>query len=203
MNGQIVEDDHRAGFKFRGQLRFDVDIERVPVHGALEDPWRDEGTGGQARDEGLGSPPSERSLAEQALANGAAAPQSCHVGLDGRLVDKDQPVRQPAHARLPPIQPFTPGLPEGGALTFLGGQPFLYEKSALNGGKWDCNSVGVLKRPGQFPERDVRFRPDDLDQEIHMRRELADRAGRTALPLWSRHHLARDDRPQAAPPCSR
>ncbi len=60
MQLQIIENDHIAFVQARCQLCFDIAFKGVAVHGAVDDPGRDEFMTAQACDEGLGLPFAKR-----------------------------------------------------------------------------------------------------------------------------------------------
>ena len=115
-----------AWFKDRGELGFDVGVERGPVHRACDDPRRDQVVAGQPGDEGLGLPASERGDTEQPLSHWAAPAQPGHVRFYGGFVNEHKAVRFRGHARLTQWQPVAPGLLQVGPLAFLRDQAFFY-----------------------------------------------------------------------------
>ena len=46
------------------------------------------------------------------------------------------------------------------------------------------HTARIFKGTGKLVQRNVRLALNDLDQEIHMRCQLADRAGSPTLTLW-------------------
>lgn len=65
---QIVENDDVAGLKRWGELRFDIGGKRLSIHGAIDDPWRNEAVASEPGDEGLCAPFSERRIGLQPFA---------------------------------------------------------------------------------------------------------------------------------------
>lgn len=74
MAGEIVEDDHVAGLKRRGELRFDIGLESRAVHGAVDDPWRGQSIAAQGCDEGLGFPMAKGRTRFEALVTARSSP---------------------------------------------------------------------------------------------------------------------------------
>jgi hypothetical protein len=67
VEGDIVEDDDIAGFKFRPELGLDVGFEPSRVHWCVNDPGRNHGMTAQSGDAGLGLLPAERRVGSIAL----------------------------------------------------------------------------------------------------------------------------------------
>jgi len=129
MGNKVVQNDHCTRLKGWGELGLYVSIKCTPVHGTGDNPGRDEVVGTEAGDKGLGLPASKWGDAEQALSDGTAPSEPGHVGFDRGFIDKHQPLRQVAHARLTVGDPFLPVLPEVCAFSLLSDQAlFLYER---------------------------------------------------------------------------
>lgn len=124
VGAEIVEDDDGSGFEQRRELGLNICGEGGPVHGAFDDPGRDEGVGGQPCDESLGAPFAEGRCGREALAPWRAAAQAGQIGLDRGLVDEDQPVRLQPHPRLTATYPIAPGAGDVSALSFVRDQRF-------------------------------------------------------------------------------
>ena len=74
--------------------------------------------------ESLGFPMAERRLGIQALPFQTAAAQACHLGGGAGLIEKDEPMRLLAHARLTLGAPVLAGLAHVGASLLAGPQRF-------------------------------------------------------------------------------
>jgi hypothetical protein len=124
--GQVVEDDDGSGIKRRGQLRLDVGVEGGTIHRPFDHPRRDQGVLRQPGDKGLRAPFAKRCRAIEPLTDRGPSAQPREVGLDRRLVNKDQPVRLLAHAGLAAHDPIVTGLAERGPITLGCDQSFFY-----------------------------------------------------------------------------
>ena len=97
VGGQVVEDDHRPWFQFGDQDFFDAAIEGIPVHGTGDHPRRNNTVAGQTRDQGPVAPSPEWGAPLEAFTAQAAPVFAGHPGVGTRLIQKDQPLRLPAH----------------------------------------------------------------------------------------------------------
>ena len=100
LGGQIVEDDNGARIEGRSQLGFDTGVECRAVDGPGDDPGRDQCVLCQPRDECLRSSFAKRCHPIEPFAHRRATPKAGQVRFDSRFINKDQPVRLPAHSRL-------------------------------------------------------------------------------------------------------
>src|SRR3546814_2537361 len=88
MGRQVVEDDHVAGRQSWRQKLLDIGAEGFAGHGAVEDHRRDDAGRTQARNECRGSPMAEWGSVDQALALGAPAIASSHIGGSAGLIQE-------------------------------------------------------------------------------------------------------------------
>ena len=139
VGAEIVEDDDSATLKDWGKLGFDIDCEggaigtplvrvtmATAVHGTRDDPRGDEGISGQPCDECLGAPAAKGRCGVQTLALRAAAPRPGHVGLDGGLIDEDQPVGRSLHRRQAVLYPVPAGAGDVRPALLVSHQRFFY-----------------------------------------------------------------------------
>lgn len=122
--GQVVENDDVAGLERGRQLGFDVGFEDVPVHGPINDPRGGQSIAPQSGDECLCFPVPEGRRGPQSLAAPGSAPETCHFGRGGGLVDEDQAFRFSTHARLTKIPPNPALTLQLGAFALAGQQRF-------------------------------------------------------------------------------
>jgi len=87
---EIVEDDDVARRQGRRQKLFDISGEQRAVDRSVEDARGLDAVAAQSGDEGHRHPVTVRHRGGQPLASGAPAAQRRHVGLDPRLVEKDE-----------------------------------------------------------------------------------------------------------------
>ena len=114
VDGEIVEDDDVALVQGRGELGLDVEIERGPVHGLVDDPGRGQAMAAQAGDEGLRAPVAEGRRGGQSGSLAAATAQAGHLGGEAGLVEENEAVAGHPHQRL------TLRLPDPTVLTHVG-----------------------------------------------------------------------------------
>ncbi len=126
MRVEIVKDDDVALVQGRGELCLDVSIEGLAIHGAVDDPWRNQAVAPQSRDEGLRKPFAERRLPAQSLASKAAPSKPAHIGLYRGFVEEDEPARLLAHGGLAMTAPVTPRGLHVAAFLFAGQKCFFY-----------------------------------------------------------------------------
>jgi len=93
MAAEIVQNDHIALRKRRGEDLFDVGAEDVAIHGAVDDQRRGEPGCAQTGNESRGLPVPVRDRRNQTLPARSAPVSTCHVGGRPGLVDEDQPIR--------------------------------------------------------------------------------------------------------------
>ena len=122
---EVVQDDDATGLKFRDQNFLYVGVEGSTVHRTRDYPRSDNPLAGQARNQGLIAPPSERGSPLETSALLAAPVHARHIRVCTGLVDKNQPLRPLAHDLLPPY-PVTPRVSYLGFVALLGNQPFFY-----------------------------------------------------------------------------
>jgi|SoimicMinimDraft_5_1059733.scaffolds.fasta_scaffold00601_3 hypothetical protein len=107
VTAEIVENDHLAGREGGRQHFLDVEREELAIDGAIDDPGCADPIVAQRRDESHRLPMAERCRCLETLATRPPAAQRRHVGLDPRLIDKDQTRSvDPALTGLP-APPFT------------------------------------------------------------------------------------------------
>ena len=118
---QIIDDDDVARPEGGDENLLDIGEEASAVDRPVDDAWGLEAVTAQGGEEGECPPVAVRDLGDEALAAGAAAVGSGHVGLGPSLVDEDQARRiKPALIFLP-LRP-SPG--DVGAILFSGVQAF-------------------------------------------------------------------------------
>ncbi len=103
---EIIEDDDVAGIEDRSELGFDVSLKRRSVHGAADDPWRDDPVAAQPGDEGLRMPFAEGRLRLEPLSPKRAPAKAAHIRLHRCFIDKDKSSGFAAHGRLAIAAPF-------------------------------------------------------------------------------------------------
>src|ERR1043166_4529186 len=97
---EVVGHDDVIGPQGRNQALLDVGPEYLSGHGPLNDHRGSHPVVAQTGHEGDRLPRAERDAADHPLAAGSTPPQPRHVGGDGGLVDKHQPItRSPRGAR--------------------------------------------------------------------------------------------------------
>lgn len=106
--GEIVEDDHVAGFECRGELGFDIGLEETPVHRRIDHPGCSEPVMAQRGDEGLRSPMAEGRRHPEPLPPARPAAQAGHLGRRPGFVDEHQPLRAFLHPGLTMRAPHPP-----------------------------------------------------------------------------------------------
>ncbi len=129
MQLQIIENDHIAFVQARCQLCFDIAFKGVAVHGAVDDPGRDEFMTAQACDEGLGLPFAKRRLRPQPFATWRAPAPAHHIGFHAGFVDEDEAAGLTPHARLTLADPAAPLRADVTAPLFAGQKRFFYSST--------------------------------------------------------------------------
>ena len=109
-----------------GEDAFDVGVEAGAVHRAVEHPGGDHAILGQARDEGLRVPMTERGMVDQALADGGPAGGLDEVGLQAGLINEHQSFQHVGHVRLARLNPHPAPLGDVGPQDLAGQQRFFY-----------------------------------------------------------------------------
>ena len=109
------------GLKRRDEDLLDIELERLAVDRAIEDPWGVDAVVPQRRHEGHGLPVAVRDLGLQPQAARRPAAQRRHVGLGPGLVDEDQAGGIDAALIGLPLRPPTRDV---GALPFAGDDGF-------------------------------------------------------------------------------
>ena len=107
VSGQVVEDDHGPWVQFGDQNLFDAAIEGILIHGSGDHPGCHGPTAGQACDQGPVAPSPKRRAAFEPFTTWTAPVFAGHPGVGARLIQKDQPLRLPAHGLLStaPVMP--------------------------------------------------------------------------------------------------
>ena len=121
MAGEVVEDNDITRLERRRQLGLDIDLEGLPVHGAVDDPRRGQAVAAQGGDEGLRPPVSEWRAGLEPLSSPGPPAQPGHLGRRGGLIDERQPVWFLAHPGLA-VAPPDPALHHHIIATGLGCQ---------------------------------------------------------------------------------
>ena len=129
MGGEIVEDDNRARCDFWNQHFADVGGKCRSIHGPFDDPRSDQCVLCQARDQGLGSPTSERRVHRQALTALGPSTLTREVGLHRRFINEHNTIRTGGNGRQTVFEPIGALLPYLGTAAFGRDQRlFLYVK---------------------------------------------------------------------------
>ena len=107
VGGQVVEDDHGPWVQFRDRNLFDAAIEGIPIQGSGDHPGCHDPIAGQACDQGPVCPIAETARAFEPFTTWTAPVFAGHPGVGARLIQKDQPLRLPAHGLLStaPVMP--------------------------------------------------------------------------------------------------
>lgn len=105
VGGEVVADDDIARAEFGHEDFAQVSQEGRSVHGAIQEPGSGQAIVAQGRDEGGALPVAVRHGGQAALAAFAAAIEAAHLGVESRLIQKDQPPVIPAPLLFPPALP--------------------------------------------------------------------------------------------------
>lgn len=111
MGGEVIQDDDRARFDLGDQDFADVGGESRAIHRPLEAPRGDQRIVGEARDQRLRSPTSERGVHLQSHAAWGTAPQAGQVGLHRRFIKEDNAFRFVGNSRQSMFEPIPALLP--------------------------------------------------------------------------------------------
>ena len=183
VGGQVVEDDHGPWFRFGDQNLFDAAIEGIPIQGSGDHPGCHGPIAGQACDQGPVAPSPKRRAAFEPFTTWTAPVFAGHPGVGARLIQKDQPLRLPAHGLLSkaPVMPCFSNL---WLAALPGDQAFFIYVAMATQQRVDtaCRAphvMGCQKGGPQFNQSDVGVLPDQL-------REERDKRFRFAAPL-ARH----------------
>lgn len=124
MAGEVVEDDHVASLQPRSELSFNIGLEDLAVHRAVDHPGRGQSVMAQGGYEGLGAPVAEGRLHLEALALAGTASQPGHLGGGPGFIDKHQPLGALFHPRLAVGRPYPTPLDDVSAIGFARQQRF-------------------------------------------------------------------------------
>lgn len=94
VDGEVVENDDRAGGDLRDQNLPDICREGGAVHCAIDDPRRDQSLMGQPGDQGLGPPTAKRGVHGQPRSTRAPASQAGEVRFHRRFIKEDNTFRR-------------------------------------------------------------------------------------------------------------
>lgn len=126
---EIIQDHDIAFAKGRRELGFNISVEGVAIHRAINDPRRSEFMAAQTGDEGLGMPFAKRCLPLEPFAFRRPATQAAHVGFDRCFIDEDKATWLSAHRRLAIALPLDAGSTNITAFLFRRQQCFFYSSS--------------------------------------------------------------------------
>ena len=123
VRGKVVANDEVAAAQLGGEEFLHVGQEHGPVHRAIKEQRRGEAVVAQGGDEGEGAPVAVRHLAQAAL--GALGPpvEPRHLGVEARLIEKDEPACRPARLLALPL---LAGQHDVGPALLRGVQRFFY-----------------------------------------------------------------------------
>ncbi len=108
MAGKIVEDYDVARIERRGQLGFNPCFKDHTVHGAVDDPGRDDAIATQASDESLRFPMPKGRTCLEPLPAARTAPQARHLRRCCRFINENKPMRLLAETSLAVYAPHPP-----------------------------------------------------------------------------------------------
>lgn len=108
MRRQIIHDHHIPFLQGRGQLRLDIEVERVLVDRPIKHPRRVQSVMAQGSNEGLRVPMPEGRVVNQPLPARRPACAFDHIGLQPCLIDKGQALQFIRHVRLAVGDPKVP-----------------------------------------------------------------------------------------------
>lgn len=114
---EVIHHDDISSAESGHEDAFDVDLECIPIHRAVDDPRRIDAIVAQGGDKSAGVPMSERGRPRQTFSFGRPSPQGRHVRLRPRLVDENEPGRVDLALVPLPSHP-TPG--DIGSFAFIG-----------------------------------------------------------------------------------
>jgi hypothetical protein len=154
VDAEVVQNDDGAGCDGWGELGCDVAVKGFTVHGALDDPRRNQAVCRQARDKGLGIPKARWCAGMQASALQGPPTRPRHVGFDGGLVNEDQPVRCLPHHGLAMAYPIGPGAPDRGAALLIRDQRLFLtvkpmRRKARQSAPWLTETPSASRRAAQ------------------------------------------------------
>lgn len=105
MSGEVIADDQITRNEFRSEDFAQVSQEGRSVHRAIQEPGGGETVVAQRGDEGGALPVAMRHGSPAALPAFAAPIKAAHLGVESRLIQKDQPPIIPGAALFPPALP--------------------------------------------------------------------------------------------------
>jgi len=126
---EIVKNDDITASQRRGQLGGDIGVEGDPVHRTRDHPRCGEAVTSQTGNECLRTPAPKWRTGPKPRSTPAAASEAGHLGVYGRLVDKDQACRIKSHPGLAPADPDPPLVLDILASALRGHQRFFYKRN--------------------------------------------------------------------------
>ncbi len=140
---QVISDHHIARLKTGCELSFDVDLKSGTVHRPIQHPGSGQFIHAEPGDESLRTPVAKGRIRFQPHPAQRPSPQAGHLGGDGGLIDKDQPVWLKTHPWLTAMLPFETFGAHLYPSAFCRNQGFFYMYNQA-GGSDDATTLPVL-----------------------------------------------------------
>lgn len=105
MGGEVVTDHHVSLLEFGSEHLLHILDEGVPIHGAIQEHWGGDAIVPKGSNKGGTLPMAMRDASPTALSTDRTPIESAHLGIESRLIQKDQAPCVPVNLRTLPPRP--------------------------------------------------------------------------------------------------